>query len=312
MTYKELMMQALTDMLKEGETLKHPIYGILQDGTEQFYAYFGFAGNDLLIAILVGKSVADTIRVPLDIRSLKIKQGLILKQYTIDISFNEGSPCRITASPRVMTIDTQKDNLPLFLEYLKSKTPKLETKELKDVEGKKLRRQYFNGFIYATLSFLPMVMILVIGIGLKRGEMTLDGFWVVMYTSIFMWGAVLLPFAVLSLLNKRFFGKVMCVLTKSGLMLENDLIAWEDIKEIVYRPRIGSRYKVESNSATIFVDPKDKGAYTVDVTGFPLYGLKQIKKYAPRVKTSIDKHGKLNIILLLIPTLIAFLILFFM
>ncbi len=122
MTYKELMFSSLSSLLKDGETLECAVYGILNQADGQYYAYFGIAGDDLIVATLAGKSVAYTTRVPLDIKSLKIKQTLIMHQYVIDISFEKGNSLRITASPKVLTIDTQKENLPLFLNHLKSKS----------------------------------------------------------------------------------------------------------------------------------------------------------------------------------------------
>ena len=121
MTYKELMIKSLTDLLEEGETLMHPIYGLLNQGNMQYFGYFGFTKNHLLIALVseIGKQITYTIRIPLDIKSIKIKQTKLLKQVVIDISFNDGAPCQITASPKVLTIDSQKENLPQFLNYLK-------------------------------------------------------------------------------------------------------------------------------------------------------------------------------------------------
>ena len=132
MTYKELMFEALTDLLEDDETLMHPIYGLLNQGNTQYYGYFGFTEHYLLIALVsgTGKHITYTTRVPLDIKSIRVKQTAIFKQFVIDITFNEGAPCRITASPKVLTIDTQKENLPSFLEHLYTIAPKTKQPEL--------------------------------------------------------------------------------------------------------------------------------------------------------------------------------------
>lgn len=54
MTAKERMIQSLTDMLEDGETLIHPIYGVLVQGENQYYGYFGFTDKFLLIAFGIG------------------------------------------------------------------------------------------------------------------------------------------------------------------------------------------------------------------------------------------------------------------
>ena len=40
MTYKELMIKSLSGLLKEGETLLHPIYGIIDKSGEQKICIF--------------------------------------------------------------------------------------------------------------------------------------------------------------------------------------------------------------------------------------------------------------------------------
>ena len=158
MTAKERMIKALTDMLENGETLMHPIYGLLVQGGRQYYGYFGFTEDFLLIALVSGKTITDTIRVPLDINSVKIKKNIFLNEHVIDISFNEGAPCRITAFPKVLAIDSQKENLPKFLSYLKSKTPNKNVPDLSQINGTKIRRQYFNFILYVFLATLPPII----------------------------------------------------------------------------------------------------------------------------------------------------------
>ena len=41
MTYKELMIKSLTDLLEPGETLKYAVYGSMYDGDAEYYGYFG-------------------------------------------------------------------------------------------------------------------------------------------------------------------------------------------------------------------------------------------------------------------------------
>lgn len=164
MTAKERMILALTDMLENGETLMHPIYGLLVQGGRQYYGYFGFTEDFLLIALISGKTVTDTIRVPLDINSIKVKINIFLNEHVIDINFNDGAPCRINAFPKVLAIDSQKENFPEFLSYLKSKTPNKNIPDLNQISGTKIRKQYFNFILYAFLAMLlpiiPMIFIL--------------------------------------------------------------------------------------------------------------------------------------------------------
>ena len=40
MTYQELMMKSLTDLLEEGETLQYPIYATLMQKNKHWFGYF--------------------------------------------------------------------------------------------------------------------------------------------------------------------------------------------------------------------------------------------------------------------------------
>lgn len=308
MNYKELMIKSLTDLLNDGETLLYPIYGILNQGNEQYYAYFGFAGNDLLIALLSGKQISYTTRIPLDIKSVKIKPTMIFKQYIIDISFLEGASCKITASSKVFTIDSQKENMPLFLEYLKSKTPKLQKTKLKNIEGPKIRRQYFNIFLYIMLAFYPMPTILIILSEFKNADFIISELTKILFTTGMIWLVFLIPLIILSILNRFFFGKIVSVFKEDGLVLENDVVRWNNIDEITYCPRISSKFKINYNFAKVSVNEPNKLAYTIDIIHFPLYALKKAKKHNSEIKVKIDKEG-ISVILFvaLLPTVMAIL-----
>lgn len=306
MTYKDLMIKSLTDLLEDGETLMHPVYGVLDQGNEQYYGYFGFTESHLLIALVSGKQITDTIRIPLDIRSVRIKQTAVLKQYVVDISFNDGVPCKITASPRVLLIDSQKDNVPQFLKYLKSRSPEDQAAELKDIRGPKIRWQYVNPFLYVMLAFSPMPTVVMIITGLKENSLDLAGMTETVLTALIIWGMFLLPVIVLSVLNRFCFGKIVSVVSDDGLFLENDFIQWKEIKKITFHPRISSRVKASYTYATVFVAPAGKTEYSIDVMHFPAYGLRKIKAYAPEINIEFGKAGVAAILFIaLMPTFVS-------
>ena len=298
MTYKDLMIKSLTDLLEDGETLMHPIYGILNQGNIQFYGYFGFTQTHLLIALVAGKQITYTIRIPLDIKSIRIKQTAVFKQFVIDIAFNDGAPCSITASQKVLMIDSQKNNLSQFLNYLKSKSPKNQETELKDSNGKKIRWQYFNTFIYVMLAFLPMPPVAIIVIGLKENNLDLAEMIEAIPTALIIWGVFFVPFIILSLFNRFLFGKIVGVVRNDGLLLENDFISWKQIQKITFNPSISSRFKASYTYASLLIKSDTETEYTIDIMHFPMYGLRKIKKYNPEIKIEWGKDGIFTIYLL--------------
>ncbi len=305
MTYKELMIKSLTDLLEPGEILMHPIYGILSQGNAQYYGYFGLTENYLLIALITsfGKTVANTIRIPLDIKSVKIKKSPIIKQREIDISFNEGAPCKIIASPRVATIGTQKENLPEFISYLVSKAPQTQIPKLKDISGIKIRRQYFKMFYYIVFLAVVMVPLMMTVIRLKENNFDLAEIVETIITALWVGGVFLSPVIVWSLLSRFVFGKIVGVVNDAGVFVENNFIQWVDIKEIIYDTDINY------TCATIAVETSNDEEYTVDIMHFPAYGLRKIKKCRPETKIKLGKNVLLGMLLrVLIPVAITIVI----
>lgn len=82
MTFQELMMKSLTDLLEEEEILKYPIYATLMQRGKHWFGYFGLTDEYLLIALLEGSSqiISWTSRVPLDIKEVKVKKSFIPAQ----------------------------------------------------------------------------------------------------------------------------------------------------------------------------------------------------------------------------------------
>ncbi len=309
MTYKELMFESLTGLLEENEELMYPIYGLLNQGNTQYYGYFGFTDHYLLIALLsgIGKQITYTTRVPLDIKSIKVKQTAIFKQYVIDITFNEGAPCRITAAPKVLTVDTQKENLPSFLEHLYTIAPKTKQLELKRFSGEKIHTQYFNYILGVFLSFVPMVPIMILILEWKEsgewlfGEL-ISAFLKALPIMVLIWGVVLLPLILLAILNRFCFGKVICVLDDKGIHTENDLILWTDIKGVSFEAAMYSRFRYSPSCATFSI--KNAGEYEFDIIHFPFYGLRKIKRYCPGISVKVHNKGWL-VFMALCPTIIA-------
>lgn len=321
MNAKERMTQALTDMLENGETLMHPIYGVLLQGADQYYGYFGFTEKFLLVALLspFGQTVTDMIRVPLDIRSVKITEKSFLNQRQIDINFNEGSPCRILVSPKVLGIDSQKDNFPQFISHLKSKSPIISDSrnkfpnesipKLSQADGIKVRKQYFNFILYAFLAMLlpiiPMIYILECqrdGISIfASGELFLN----TVRVALPILATFFIPLILLSLGSKYIFGKTVAVISEKGLQLEDTFIPWKDISSVRYTaPRLS---KISSKPAyiTVTVNSSKKGPYDIEVLSFTLYGLRKLRKYLPKETVRWEKGDLPFIVFMaLLPTVI--------
>ena len=74
----------------------------------------------MLVAIMndYTKSINWTARIPLDIKQVNIKKCLVPKQHKIYIEFNEGDPCVIRVSEKVVGIKCQEANLSEFIKSI--------------------------------------------------------------------------------------------------------------------------------------------------------------------------------------------------
>lgn len=122
----EFMVQSLTRLLKNNETLQYPFYGAIEQIGKQkqpFFFFFGLTGNDLLVAILnpfdAGK-IDWTSRVPLDMRGCVIKKSMIPKLYKVHIIFNEGNDLKLRVSKKLLVKDfyNQEENVDAFFNYI--------------------------------------------------------------------------------------------------------------------------------------------------------------------------------------------------
>ena len=119
------MKETLSKLLKDGETLMYPIFGTIKKGAFHSFAYFAFTETHLLIAYLTsGDKVADIEKLPLDIESVKISKANIFSEYKIHISFENRKSIEISTFPKILKVKAQKDNLPCFLDHLKSRSKK--------------------------------------------------------------------------------------------------------------------------------------------------------------------------------------------
>ena len=288
------MIEVLSEVLQDGETLLHPIFGTVKHGSFQLFAYFAFTETHLLVAYLTaGNMVTDVERISLDIKSVKVKKSKILNEYKIYILFDNRKSFEISTFLKVLKIKSQKDNLPSFLEYIKSKSKK-QAKSLEEIEGQKIRWQYFNTWIYMMLAIIPAVPVMIIMGELRKGNFDIWNVIVEMSGAtpviIAMYGFFIGPFVVLSIFNRFSFGKLLGVVTEDTLFLENREVPITDIKKIVYHPRIMTRRSISFSYATIFIRTKANNMAPLDVVHFPLYGLRKIKKHNKEIKLSCDKY----------------------
>ena len=304
------MTESLTGLLEEGETLTCPIYATLIQENCTYYGYFGLTENCLLIALLSGKHITYTSRIPLDIKCVKIKKDFITRNYILDISFNYGAPCKIMIPTNIFGLHSQKVNLFDFISSLKAKSTQKWPEELNRIKGEKIRRQTINIFIYIMLSFFPMPIIFTVILTLKENTFSFYETGRLFLNSLPIYCLCIAPFLLLSLLQRFILGKIVCVFDDDGLHTDVDFVAWKNINKVVFKPCIYLKSK-ERTCVTVYVKCPGKDEYFFDIYDFPASGLAKIKRHRPEIKIEFCKAKIIEILIFaLIPTAISILLSF--
>lgn len=200
--------------------------------------------------------------------------------------------------------------------------------KLKSIPGEKIRRQYFNVVIYPLLSFVLLVLTMCVitwfGNGTQDEKIEDLASWIV---GLMFLAVPLLPLIVLSILNRFYFGRVVCVLNEKGLhfadgFIDEDIffkaegnvrmIKWEHIRKVAYEPD-GFKFSRHAsgcrNCAYITTKPYKK-EIVAELNHVPLMLLRKMKRYCPDVKYGFTGFGWFIIgIYALIPTVIPFFVL---
>lgn len=201
--------------------------------------------------------------------------------------------------------------------------------KLKSIPGEKIRRQYFNVVIYPLLSFVLLVltMCVVTWFGNGTRDEKIEDMASLMVALLFL-AVPLLPLIVLSILNRFYFGRVVCVLNEKGLyfadgFIDEDIffkaegnvrmIRWEHIRKVAYDPD-GFRFSRHTsgckNCAYITTKPYKK-EIVAELNHVPFMLLRKMKKYCPNAKYGFTGWGWVIIgIFALIPTVIPIFVLF--
>ncbi len=307
MTKKEFMLSSLRDLLLEGETLYHPIYGVLEQSGTNYGGFFGFTETCLLVVLISGKTVLCAERIALDIKSFSCKQKG--KRYVFAITFSDNYSCKIHAHEKPLFRDEQEKTLRGFYRFLSSKSPANGENSIVTAEGQKLRWQYFTFALYCVYTIFTMICITYAVFDIRAGHFVI-GKWLSTCAEV---GFVLLPlFVVLVILyfvNRRCFGRVIAVLGERGIYTEQGLFEWKNIRRAVYCPRISSRHHVRYSYVQLFVSSDKGDEQEIRIEHFPYFGVRAIKKACPSVETKLSKRGKILVtVYLIIPFVVPFIV----
>lgn len=181
----------------------------------------------------------------------------------------------------------------------------MKENNLKAIEGKKIRRQGFViplTILYSMMFAIPYAIFAISWcLGKSETYDALSAFWV----SVVLCFLLSVPFLVLRLLNKHFFGKIVCVLNEEGIYYASKgKLCWDSIEKIEYIINSKPRYKSDSGKTWRVIIYTHGGKHVV-LEKAPLYCLSSIKKYQKNLDIKLIGVGSLLPPVLLMSAILA-------
>ena len=163
----------------------------------------------------------------------------------------------------------------------------MKEKELRHINGKKIRRQYFNIpliIMYSMMFSIPYAIFTISWcIGKSESYASPSTIW----TSILVCFVFSLPLLVLRAFNKHCFGRIICVLNEEGIYYSNNRkLCWDTIEKIEYAIDSKPRYKNDKGEAFRVIVYTQGGKHIV-LAKAPLYIISRIKKYKKELDIKI-------------------------
>lgn len=176
-----------------------------------------------------------------------------------------------------------------------------QNKKLKQIEGIKIREQYFDDYLRFTLNWLFVWLIVSIYVYITNYDL----FYGLVIPFDIVVSACAIIIYLITILNRKFLGKIILVITDEGIYSTKKFLPWEKIKNIRFNIRIGSgngprRYQrieeIYINNRLLVTGEYKRSSFTLSSYDFPLYGFKILKKYLKNnanIEISIERKFKI-------------------
>ncbi len=183
----------------------------------------------------------------------------------------------------------------------------MKTNRLSKIEGTKIRWQYFTVPILVLLSCAVWVSYSLLVFQFTFGEFQLSEWLSGLLISFEGCLVCSFPFVFLSVLNRRIFGKIICVLNDDGIHYKDGIIKWNEIVKMEYEIKIPRRRKLfnpkyrKYRCHAIIYTRKRK----IVLMHAPLFLLSKSRKYYPDINAKVSKGSKRRIVLLIVMCFVA-------
>ncbi len=167
----------------------------------------------------------------------------------------------------------------------------MKKNRLAEVSGKTIRRQYFNLSIYFILFFDLEFSLFWVSLHRDMSRETLSSLsdlWVASFVLI-------IPLIGLSIFNRFFFGRIVCVADEEGLHTAEGFFPWDCIASMSYAPSVPSKHGPMIpngiNLYTVRTKNHRYGQGEVFIPQVPVYAMTVIRRHKPDVKIRMSTDG---------------------
>ena len=160
---------------------------------------------------------------------------------------------------------------------------------LSDKDGMKVRRQYFNIVIFIILAIMLCVpySILVVTLLDDNLNFVMANWLNSVKISFLVCFGISVPFIIASVLNRYYFGKIVCVVNEHGVYYEDGFIYWYDIEKIEYTiAQFGTHISYSPSYVEIYTKEKE-----ITINHAPLYLLSRAKKLRKDIKVKLSRFS---------------------
>lgn len=179
----------------------------------------------------------------------------------------------------------------------------MEKHHLREIVGDKIRWQYFTWPLLILLFCMIFVPYCTFVFSLSMAEFSLSKWFSDLLISVEVCFGFSIPFIILSFLNRRYFGRIICVVNEDGIHYQDGTVKWEDITKIEYEIELpGGTVRKEHLFCHAVVHTKKENITLIHA---PRYVLSTVKKYRPSMDTGISKNSKWKIGLVILIIVIA-------
>jgi len=179
----------------------------------------------------------------------------------------------------------------------------MKKNHLREISGDKIRWQYFTGPILILLFCMIFVPYCIFVFSLSMGGFSLSKWLSDLLISVEVCLGFAIPFIILFLLNRRYFGKIICVINEDGIHYKNGIVKWEDITKVEYEIELPGGVVKKKNLFCHSVIYTKKQKITLIHT--PIFFISKVKKYKPSIDVGISKNSKWMIGFIIVLLVIA-------